>query len=158
VLGGFAMSAGALACASTFRLRRVCVLVDANGVSLSEEDRQQYCRWDEVSVVKETRRLGAPYEADNFGVVMAWVKGENHMLALVDKAGRELVLKNVVRDFPALVERAKQETLVRLLPPAQDAFSAGERLTFGRFSVDQQEVRLGSASLPWTEVESFTAD
>ena len=158
LLGGFGLGAGLLFAASTQRTRRVRVQVDPGGVSLFEEDRQQDCRWDDVAVVKETRRPRCPHEADNFGLMMAWVKGENHMLTLVARVGNELVLKNVVQDFPALVDLVKQETLPRLLPAAQASFSAGEKLAFGRISVDQREVRLGDASLPWEEVDAFTAE
>lgn len=158
VLGGFFLGAGLLLCASTLRIRRVRVEVDAERVTLFEENRQRACRWDEVIALHETRRLGTPYEADNFGLVLAWVKGENRMVALVDKAGNHVLLKNVVRDFSALAEIVQRETLARLLPPAQAAFSAGEMLKFGRFGIDREKVRFDDNSLSWAEVASFTAE
>src|SRR5262245_13959692 len=78
------------------------------------------------------------------------------MLTLVDKAGRTLQLKNIVKDFPALVVLAKEEKLKRLLTAAAAKFSSGDPLAFGPLTIDQREVRFGDAGLLWAEVESFT--
>lgn len=79
------------------------------------------------------------------------------MLVLAGHAGNDFVVKKVVKDFPALVEYAKERTLPRLLAEAQSRFSNGEALTFGDLALDEQGLNCGAKSLSWTEIESLIA-
>lgn len=74
LIGGLFLGAGSILCASTLRTRDVRVEVDSEGVTLIEGERRPSCRWDEVAELTEIKRLGAPYETDNMGLLMAWAK------------------------------------------------------------------------------------
>jgi hypothetical protein len=159
---GNAMFLGTLICAVglilvyiAYRTRRVRVQLNADAVILLEGEQTQTILLDDVMTVREARRLGAPYEVDNVGLMVAWALGENHMITLEDHFGQCLVLRNVVADFQKLVDMVKKVTLPRLVPPASAAIKNGNALSFGDLIIDRHEVRRGDTSIPWQDVKTF---
>jgi hypothetical protein len=155
VVGGVLAAAGLFLCASAFRLRGTRVLLGPRGLGLISAGQVETCLWDEVHVVRETVVASG---GDNRPLILAWAKGEDHVVTLACADGRQLVLKNCVRNFPALVRLVQQHTLERLLPPELVRADAGEPLSFGRITIDPAGVRHGDARLNWDEVEAFQVE
>jgi hypothetical protein len=149
---GFLMAlAGLFICVAALRLRGAQVLAGPKGLARVEGGEVEVLRWDEVTAVRERMTAGGGNHQPR---VMAWARGEDHVLELHGTEGRSLVLRNRVEHFDTLVALVKHYTRAWLMPEALAAFQAGGRLSFGPITVDREGLHCGEERLPWREVES----
>ncbi|MCI0462617.1 MAG: hypothetical protein L0Z62_37175 [Gemmataceae bacterium] len=152
LLGFLLALAGLFICVAALRSRGAQVLAGPKGLARVEGGEVEVFRWDEVTAVRERMTAGGGNHQPR---VMAWAKGEDHVLELQCADGRCLVLRKCVEHFDTLVALVKHYTREWLMPEAMAAFHAGERLSFGPITVDREGVHCGEEMLPWREVESL---
>jgi hypothetical protein len=80
--------------------------------------------------------------------------GTTHVYRARTRAGETLTFDDRLRDVAALGEALVKGSAAALLPGAQRAFDAGERVTFGPLALDRAGLHSGGKSLPWAEVKA----
>ena len=112
------------------------------GIVYAANGRSTTVRWDEVTQMVMhfiyNRRM----------------RTTTHVYRLQDVSGKKLNLQfneGQINDLPQLGQAIQREVNGRLLPQMAAAVNSGQKVRFGKFSVDQQGIGYGKKHLPWAE-------
>jgi hypothetical protein len=83
----------------------------------------------------------------------AILKPQNITLYVTCVDGRSVPFSRFLGRYKELRRIIEKKTLKYMLPPALEAFEAGETLVFGKLQVTQEGLSNGKVTLPWSEAE-----
>lgn len=119
------------------------VYVCKEGFVFTSGKKHEPYRWDAIaSVMLDIRN------AKMYGINV----GTSHKYTVQRNDGEKLVLNDKFIDVDALGNTVTQEATQHMLPKVMADFNAGQTITFGPLSVNQQGVSNGKNMLPWPEV------
>jgi hypothetical protein len=119
------------------------VYVCKEGFAFTNGKKSEPYRWDSIASVMLDITSYSQYGM-NTGTTYKYTVRRND--------GEKLVLDDKFIDVDALGNTITQEAAVHMLPRVMADFNAGQTITFGSLSVNQQGVSNGRNILPWSEV------
>jgi hypothetical protein len=121
------------------RMRGLRVFVFPDGLARVQGGAAEVLRWDEINRVR--RVLGA--RKGEFSV------RHPYQLILVRRDGREFEFNEALVGVKELRVLVEEHTLPHMLPPAVEAFRAGEAVGFGAVGLSREGIHHGKRTLPW---------
>jgi hypothetical protein len=146
-LGLVLLAAGVSALVRARRTRGLRVFVFPDGLARVQGRAAEVLRWDDVNRV---RRVPGVRKGE-FSV------RSPYQVVLVRRDGREFEFNESLVGVKDLRALAEDHTLPHMLPPAVDAYRAGEAVGFGAVGLSREGIHHGKRTLPWDAFEGAEA-
>jgi len=137
-IGGFAIL-------NYMRHHDLRVLLYENGFSHTRSGKTEVARWDEVDKVWQD--VTETYRGNVH-------TNTTHRYKVKLDDGRKYVFDEKLGKVAALGNALQKRCAEYMLPRAQEAYEAGEAVSFDKFSLSRAGISKGDKTLPWQEVES----
>jgi hypothetical protein len=150
-----ALGCGGFLAFNALRNRQLHAWVGTEGVALLKGDTVRSMRWENVETLRDAR-ISFSNTSNGSMVLKAMARGEDHVLTLESRNGKELVFKNFFDDLAGLAEILERETLPHLHREAQALLDEKGQVPFGPIVIKKEGIAQKEGEIVrWPKVKSI---